>query len=103
MHPSFPDSNGVEYETFSESADFLRSEFFMDPDEEGDELRNELVESNAASSRIDSSVDRNQSQPAFYLTEIQNLIPLVTSTALALCGEISIRIWTIQMSFYHTS
>ena len=38
MHPSFPtDSNTFEYEDFSsESADFLRSDFFMDPEEDGD-------------------------------------------------------------------
>ena len=57
MHPSFPDSNGFEYDTFSESADFVPSEFFMDPDEEGDDLRSELIELNHALRGISADLD----------------------------------------------
>jgi hypothetical protein len=57
MHPSFPDSNAFEYETFSESADFLRSDLFMDPEEEGDDLRSELLELNHALSSISARLD----------------------------------------------
>ena len=69
-------SNGFEtYRSFgSESADFdgvLPAELIMDPDEEGDELRHELVELEATLSRIDRRLDRHQSPPASYFAEIQ--------------------------------
>ncbi len=105
MYQPHQNSNG--FEGFgaesSDLGDILTAECYMDQETEdySDIFRPFLVGVDVA--QIDSmqiELDRHKAPPASYFPEIQNPIPLVTSTAVAQCGEA--RTWTIRMPLYHS-